>query len=186
MNFNSIYGWIALIASGIFLIQIVLTFIGAGADFDIDADADTDVDIDSGGDLGFELSSLVSLKGALHFLLGSSWYLVLADYVRGGFVTWYDWIIAIGVGFLLALILALVYWGMMKLAKDNIQEKGEELVGRSGTIYLPNNEVNTHIISIIINDAKTELVTKSKSKKEYKTGDLVSIMSYEDGIYYIE
>lgn len=187
MNFSgTIYGIIALIASGIFVIQIILTFIGAGADLDIDIDTDTDLDVDSGGDLGFELSSLVSPKGALHFLLGSSWYLVLADYTRGGFVTWYDWIIAVGVGFVLALILALVYWGMMKLESPNKQESGEELIGRGGTVYLANNESGVHIITTVINGSKSELTVKSKSGREYNTGDLATIKNYEEGIYYIE
>lgn len=187
MNFNSFYGIIALLTSIIFVVQVILTFVGGFGDFDLDTDTDTDVDVDSnGGSAGFDLSSLVSPKGILHFLLGSSWCLVLFEHERGGHLIWYDWIIAIVVGFLLALIIALVYWAMMKLAKENDPEKGETLVGRSGTIYLANNDSNTHIITTVINGASTELTTKSKSDKKYDTGDLVTILSYEKGIYYIE
>ena len=185
MNFNSFYGWIAIISSVIFVVQVILTFVGGFGDFDLDADTDTDVD-SGGGSAGFDLSSLVSPKGILHFLLGSSWCLVLFEYERGGHLIWYDWTIAILVGFLLALIIALVYWGMMKLAKENNPEVGETLVGRSGTIYLADNDSNIHIITTIVNGASTELTTKSKSDKKYNTGDLVTILSYEKGIYYIE
>lgn len=186
MNFYSFYGIIALITGFLFLGQTIIGLIGGiGDGLDLDTDTDLDVDADGGG-VGFELSSLVSPKGFLHFLLGSSWYLVLADYVRGGFVTWYDYLIAIGVGFILTLLLGLIYWGMMKLESPNKPEQGEQLVGRGGTIYLASNDSGIHIINTTINGARTELTVKSKSGKEYNTGDLVTIQSYEEGIYYIE
>lgn len=187
--FNNFYGIIALITGFLFLGQTILGLIGGiGDSLDFDTDTDGDLDLDGdGGDAGFELSSLVSPKGFLHFLLGSSWYLVLANYVRGGFVTWYDYLIAIGVGFLLTLALGLIYWSMMKLESDNKPETGNDLVGRSGSIYLAGSEgSDVHIINVTINGAKTELTVKSKNQKEYKTGDLVAIQSYENGIYYIE
>lgn len=189
MNWISTYGVLAIITGFLFLGQTILGLIGGigdGLDFDADADTDMDVDGADGGGAGFELSSLVSPKGFLHFLLGGSWYLLLADYVRGGFVTWYDYLIAIGVGFVLALILGLIYWAMMKLESPNKPEQGEVLVGRGGTIYLASNDSGIHIINTTINGAKTELTVKSKSGKEYNTGDLVTIQSYEEGIYYIE
>jgi hypothetical protein len=185
MNFTSFYGILALVTSFLFIGQIILGLIGGlGDSIDFDTDSDTDVDVNS--DSGFELSSLVSPKGVLHFLLGGSWYLLLADYTRGGFLTWYDYLIAIGVGFILALIMALVYWGMSKLADEKKKESGTELVGRGGSIYLANNENSIHIISIILNGATSDLTVKSKSGKKYEVGDLVTILSYENGIYYIE
>jgi len=187
MNFYSFYGFIALLTSLLFLGQLVLGLIG-GLDFgiDVDVDSDTDLDVSADNDVGFEISSLVSPKGILHFLLGGSWYLVLAEYTRGGSLTWYDYLIAIGVGFILALMMALLYWGMSKLESEKKKESGEDLVGRGGTIYLASNESGIHIITTVINGASTELTVKSKSGKEYKTGDLVTIQSYEQGIYYIE
>ena len=190
MNWISTYGVLALITGFLFLGQTILGLIGGlgdSLDFDTSADTDADLDMDGGdGGAGFELSSLVSPKGFLHFLLGGSWYLVLADYSRGGFVTWYDYLIAIGVGFTLTVILGLIYWGMMKLESHNKQEKGQDLVGRGGTIYLASNDSGIHIINVTINGARTELTVKSKSGKEYRTGDLVTIQSYENEIYYIE
>lgn len=186
MNFYSVYGFIALITAILFIGQIILGLVGGiGDSIDFDAGADADVDA-GGGDIGFELSSLVSPKGALHFLLGASWYLVLAEYTRGGSVTWYDYLISLGVGFVMALIMALVYWGMSKLADEKKKESGDELIGRSGSIYLANNESGIHIINVVINGAASDLTVKSKSGKEYEVGDLVTVLSYESGIYYIE
>jgi hypothetical protein len=187
MNFISFYGILALITSFLFIGQMIIGLIGGiGDGLDLDTDTDSETDVGSDDTAGFELSSLVSPKGALHFLLGGSWYLVLADYTRGGFLTWYDYLIAIGVGFILALIMALVYWGMSKLADEKKKESGTELVGRGGSIYLANNDSSIHIISIVLNGATSDLTVKSKSGKKYEVGDLVTILSYENGIYYIE
>lgn len=189
INFNSFYGWLALISGTLFVIMTIVSLLGSGigdVDIDADVDVDTDVDADTGGGVGFELSSLVSPKGFLHFILGGSWYLVLAEYSRGGFLKWYDYLIAIGVGFVLALAVGLIYWAMMKLESKPKHESGNDLLERSGSIYLANNETGIHIIGIVIDGAKTDLTVKSKSSKEYKTGDLVTIQSYEGGIYYIE
>lgn len=186
MSFNSIYGLIALISSAIFIVQVILSFVSGFGDFDFDFDTDGDTDLDIDSDSGsFDLSSVISPKGILHFLLGGSWYLVFSEYFRG-YVAWYDWIIAVGVGFITSFILALVYWGMMKLESNIVPEKGTDLIGRSGTIYLPNRETNTYVIYTEINGAKRDITAKSKTDKTYNTGDLVRIISFKDGIYYIE
>ena len=63
---STIFLIIALVTTGIFLIQFVLSiFFG-----DIDADVDVDADI----------SSVVSFKGLTHFGIGFGWYI----YVSGG------------------------------------------------------------------------------------------------------
>lgn len=61
---HTIFLIIALVTTGIFLIQFVLSiFFG-----DIDADVDVDADI----------SSVVSFKGLTHFGIGFGWYMYLA------------------------------------------------------------------------------------------------------------
>ena len=68
---HTIFLIIALVTTGIFLIQFVLSiFFG-----DIDADVDVDADI----------SSVVSFKGLTHFGIGFGWYMYLvgnADIAR--------------------------------------------------------------------------------------------------------
>ena len=61
---STIFLIIALVTTGIFVIQFVLSiFFG-----DIDADVDVDADI----------SSVVSFKGLTHFGIGFGWYMYLA------------------------------------------------------------------------------------------------------------
>ena len=185
MRFNSVYGIIALISGGVMLLQLVLTLIFGGLDIgaDVDTDTDTDSDTDSGSSGSFELVSLISPKGILHFLVGGSWYLVLAEYVRGSLLP-YDWVLAIVVGFVCSLLIGLLYWGMYKLQCEKVKECGEDLVGRSGEIYLC-MDTNFEIF-VPINGMKSRLIVLSKSNKKYKTGDVCTIVSYENGVYYIE
>lgn len=58
---------LALVASGIFLIQFILSMIGS------DIDSGIDVDISDGS--GFDFSDIISFKGIVHFLMGSCWTL---------------------------------------------------------------------------------------------------------------
>lgn len=190
MNFYSVYGFIALI-SGIFIVlQLVISLFFGGLDIDIDTDTDVDApdssDTNAGSGGAFELMSLLSPKGILHFLFGGSWYLVLAEYSRGGILLTRDWFIAIGVGFLCSLVICLLYWGMSKLQCEKEQESGEILVGRSGEIYLHVSGVNKYEINVVINGMKRQLSVVSESDKEYKVGEICVIKSYKDNVYYIE
>lgn len=173
IEFNSIYGWIALITAGIIILQFIISFVFG--EFDIDLDAD--------GDMDFDMSTIVSPKGIIHFLCGASWYLLLC----GEETHWYDYIIALGIGVVLVVLIALVYWAMGKLANYIKPETGDLLVGRAGNIYLTiNKETYTYIIKTTINSSQRELTVVSKSKRTYATGEQVVIVDYQNGIYYID
>ena len=65
---STIFLIIALVTTGIFVIQFVLSiFFG-----DIDADVDVDADI----------SSVVSFKGLTHFGIGFGWYMYLGETLK--------------------------------------------------------------------------------------------------------
>ncbi len=172
LNFMSIPGWIALISSFLVLGQAILNLI-FGSDLDMDVSGD--------GLPDFDLGTLVSPKGILHFLFGSSWYLVL---VREPW-NWVDYLVSIGVGIIVALLVALIYWALSRLASEKKKETGEELVGRAGTIYL-NTGKGTYDITIVSSGATTTIQAKSSSgKKDYRTGEKVVIEKYENDIYFI-
>ena len=61
------YWYIASGASVIFIIQTIMTFVGADADTGVDADFDGNLD---GGDSPFQL---FSLRNLINFLLGFGW-----------------------------------------------------------------------------------------------------------------
>ena len=156
--------------------QLILTFVFSG---------DTDIDVD-GGDGGFDVSAVISPKGFMHFLFGASWYLVLIQPYRPN-QEWYgyDWIIAICVGIVVAFCVAMLYYLLAKLACYKKKESGEELVGRSVTIYL-HTSGSSYDGTVVISEMSTTIPVKSLSGFEnYKVGEQVEIVKYENGIYYI-
>jgi len=173
MDINNFWGWLFLITAAIVLIQLIMSII-SGTDLDIDLDGD--------GVGDFDLGTIVSPKGILHFIFGGSGYLTLAGEkmwnVKG-------YLIAILVGVLVAGIMFLVYWGMSKLSDEKKQEKEEELVGRSGTVYLPISG-DKYEITVTRNGRQQSIVAVSKSGKIYNTGDIVKIIEADETVIYID
>lgn len=172
MDFSTIQGILALFTSAILLIQLM-------AGFFIGADSDIDIDGDSSGD--FDLSTVFSPKGVLHFVCGSSWYLVI---LGKSVFNLKDYLIAGLIGILFMLLMVGVYWLMYRLENYVEREKGEALVGRSGEVYLKLSE-NQYIIKIKINESLQELVVSSSDTKPRPVGDHVLVKEYRDGKYYI-
>ena len=84
---------------------------------------DTDIDFDADGDIDFDVSTLFSFKGVMHFLLGFSSFLSLvAKFSEAASLSWYHYLIAIGVGFIFMVGLFYLYKLMMKLNHGNSDE----------------------------------------------------------------
>jgi len=178
IDLGTIEGFIACISLAIIVITLIVSlFVGA----------DSDIDIDGDGDANFDLSGLVTPKGILQFICGYSWYLVLIKPYHDGTWLWYDWLIGFGIGLAVMTVMALLYWGMSKLSHETKFEKGEDLVGRTGTISTVNvNVPGSYWIMTTVNSTMTEIAVKSKSgRTDLKTGDSVTIESCEGEIYYI-
>lgn len=173
MDINNFWGWLFIISAAIVVIQLIMSIVN-GTDLDIDLNGD--------GVADFDLGTIVSPKGVLHFIFGGSGYLTLI-----GPAKWNVWgyVVAVLMGVLVAGIMFLVYWGMSKLADEKKQEVGEELVGRAGTVYLHVSD-NIYEITIVRNGRQENISVLSKSGKEYKTGDVVKIIEASDSIYYID
>jgi hypothetical protein len=147
---------------------------------DIDIDGDADIDIDSGDTGGFSMSDLVSFKGLIHFFIGFSWTMW---FWRDGnqFVAA---MVAVGVGLSFMLVLALVYWGALRLKHEVRPERGDDLIGREGEVYLKNRD-GSYLIYTEINGARRELKVYHDGTKDFQTGAIVRISSYSNGKYYI-
>ena len=108
---HTIFLIIALVTTGIFLIQFVLSiFFG-----DIDADVDVDADI----------SSVVSFKGLTHFGIGFGWYMYLVGNAD---------IASYAIGILVGLFFVFAVWFLYKkayqLQQVNRSEDTDPLVGQ--------------------------------------------------------
>lgn len=172
--FDWIITLLALGTLAVLILQLVLGIFGAG---------DWDVDFDGDGVWDFDMSAIISPIGIIRFLCGSSWYLVLVN-MSSRDVMWWDFVIAIIIGAVCVIAMLLLYRETAKLA--NHIEPETNLIGKTGTIYLRYG-YDTFEIVTTINDTSSHLVVKSEEDFQFdKLGQLVTISSYKDGIYYIK
>ena len=163
---NTIFLIIALVTTGIFFIQFILSiFFG-----DMDADVDVDADI----------SSVVSFKGLTHFGIGFGWYMYLA-----GNTEIQSLVIAIFIGLFFVFAVWFLYKKAYQLQQVNRSEQTEQLVGRECTIYFKQGE-NKYTVQTSRDGAMREVDVISESGKTYQTGDKTIISNYKNGILYIQ
>lgn len=101
------YYTVAIIAYSIFIINFVLSLFAGDVDVDIDGDANPE----------FDVSSLLSFKGLLHFSMGCFGWLAGTQYLNGQ-VEPIDYWIAFSLGIIFLLILFYVYKGCTKFQHD--------------------------------------------------------------------
>lgn len=163
---HSIFLIIALVTTGIFLVQFVLSiFFG-------DIDADTDVDTD--------ISSLVTFKGLTHFGIGFGWYMYLA-----GNTEIQSYVIAFLIGLFFMVAVWFLYKKAYQLQQENRAETTEQLVGRECTIYFQQGN-GRYTVEVSRNGAMREVDVHSETEKVYQTGERTVITSYKDGTLYIQ
>ena len=149
---HTIFLIIALVTTGIFLIQFVLSiFFG-----DIDADVDVDADI----------SSVVSFKGLTHFGIGFGWYMYLVGNAD---------IASYAIGILVGLFFVFAVWFLYKkayqLQQVNRSEETDQLVGRECTIYFKQSD-NMREVDVISETGKAYQTGDRTIISSYKDGTL--------------
>lgn len=127
------YWGVAIFASTIFLIQMIMTFVGIGdadagdADFDFGGDADGDT-LDTGGTL-----QLFSVRNIVNFLLGIGWGGVcFSTYIQNHILLGF---VALLVGCAFVAMFGFVYKQMRRL-EHNGAFKLEDCVGQVADVYL--------------------------------------------------
>lgn len=170
METTQIFWLIALVATGVFLVQFIISVFFGDVDIDFDGDANIDTD----------LGSIVSFKGLSHFGIGFGWTMVLY-----GEPTTRNLIMATVVGLVFVFVLWRLYILAYRLQKVRHPEKPEALVGRYGTVYT-NMGDGRYIIQMSHNGAMRELDVVSESgNTRYQTGERVTICRLSENIYYI-
>ena len=166
---------LTLAASLIFIIQTVMTFLGAGGDFDMDAGGLDGIDGDadaSGADPGM---NLYTFRNLVNFLLGFGWTaILLQDSISSTSVLV---IVATLVG--LGLVALVMY--MFKLL-SGMQQSGnidvyKSAVGCHGKVYLtiPGARSGEGKVQITINNAVREYAALTDSEDPLKTGTPIKV-----------
>ena len=170
---------VTLTASLVFIIQSVLTFIGADADADFDVDVDTSMDgsdlsnIDGG-------SNLYTLRNFVNFILGFGWSaILLQDSISS--VALLILVSAIIGAALVAAVMYLFKWlaGMQQSGNINLQRSA---AGCEGKVYLtiPEGRSGTGKVQITINGAVREYDAMTESEEPLKTGVPIRVVDCLD------
>ena len=170
---------VTLTASLVFIIQSVLTFIGADADADFDVDVDTSMDgsdlsnIDGG-------SNLYTLRNFVNFILGFGWSAILLQDSISSVALLILVSALIGVA-LVAAVMYLFKWlaGMQQSGNINLQKAA---AGCEGKVYLtiPGARSGTGKVQITINGAVREYDAMTESEEPLKTGVPIRVVDCLD------
>ena len=181
-----VYWVIALITSLIFLIQMVLTFIGIG---DADTDVDFGGDADLGGDAGFSdgdtldtggAMQLFTIRNFINFLLGLGWggvclYSVIPNTIVLSLVS-------ILVGVLFVYIFLIIYRQLRKLERNGAYHI-DDCVGQTVDVYLtiPANRSGMGKVQISFSGSVQELAALTDSDTPLRSGSKVRVTEVIDG-----
>jgi len=170
---------VTLTASLVFIVQSVLTFLGADADADFDVDVDTSVDgsdlsnIDGG-------SNLYTLRNFVNFILGFGWSAILLQDSISSVALLILVSAAIGVA-LVAAVMYLFKWlaGMQQSGNINLQKAA---AGCEGKVYLtiPGARSGTGKVQITISGAVREYDAMTESEEPLKTGVPIRVVDCLD------
>lgn len=152
-----VYWVVAGVASLIFIIQMVMTFVGVDAHDGLSADFDGDMDVS--GPFQF-----FSLRNLINFLLGFGW----------GGVCFYDYFsskLLVGIAaFLTGMVFFVLFFvivkQLLKLSKDNTF-RIEDTAGKTADVYLsiPGNKAGKGKIQISVKGAYHEIDAITEGEK---------------------
>jgi membrane protein implicated in regulation of membrane protease activity len=170
---------VTLTASLVFIIQSILTFVGADADTDFNTDIDTSMDgsdlsnIDGG-------SNLYTLRNFVNFILGFGWSAILLQESIGSVAVLILVSALIGAA-LVAAVMYLFKWlaGMQQSGNINLQKSA---AGCEGKVYLtiPARRDGIGKVQISINGAIREYDAMTESEEALRTGTPIRVVDTLD------
>ena len=163
---------VTLCASLIFIIQSILTFIGADADASLDVDTDMDVSMDG--------ANLYSFRNFVNFTLGFGWSAVL---LQDSIHSW-PLLVAVSILIGLGLVAAVMYmfkWlaSMQQSGNINVEQSA---AGREGNVYLtiPASRTGKGKVQISIGGAIREYDAVYEGSQPLKTGTPIRVIDAID------
>ena len=174
--FMKILWCIAIASSLIFIIETVLTFIGA----DVEMDMDTDFDVPDGGFEGDPSMNLYTFRNLVNFLLGMSWTaIILNDQIASKALLM---LIAFAVGALLVAAVMYMFKWLSKMQQSGNINIFQSAAGCNGKVYLtiPAERKGTGKVQISINESIREYDALTDSETELKTGTAIKVVEVID------
>lgn len=172
--FMKILWCIAIASSLIFIIETILTFIGA------DVEMDTDFDVADGGFEGDPSMNLYTFRNLVNFLLGMSWTaIILNDQIASKALLM---LIAFAVGALLVAAVMYMFKWLSKMQQSGNINIFQSAAGCNGKVYLtiPAERKGTGKVQISINESIREYDALTDSETELKTGTAIKVVEVID------
>lgn len=174
--FMKIFWCIAIASSLIFIIETVLTFIGA----DVEMDLDTDFDVPDGAFEGDPSMNLYTFRNLVNFLLGMSWtVIILNEQIAAKALLM---VIAFAVGALMVFVVMMIFKGLSKMQQSGNIDVYRSAVGCSGKVYLtiPGERKGVGKVQININNSIREYDALTDSEDDLKTGASIKVTEVID------
>ena len=169
-SFEQVYWIIALIGSVIFIVILIMTFIGGDMDGHVDLEG-PDVDIDDGG-VGFQF---FTLKNLIAFFTIFGWTgVVCSGYGLSNGLTL---IIAVIAGLSMMVATTSLFFFMHRLAESGTLQI-KNAIGAIGEVYLPigANRSNTGKVQIKVQGSLRELEALTDEDTGLPTGSIVKVI----------
>ena len=170
---------VTLTASLVFIIQSILTFVGADADSNFDVDVDTSMDgadlsnIDGG-------ANLYTFRNFVNFILGFGWSAILLQESVPNIPLRIVLSVLIGLGLVTA-VMYLFKWlaGMQQSGNINVHKSA---AGCEGKVYLtiPAGRSGAGKVQITISGAVREYDAVTESEEPLKTGTSIRVVDAVD------
>ena len=174
--FMKILWCIAIASSLIFIIETILTFIGA----DVDMDMDADFDMPDAGFEGDPSMNLYTFRNLVNFLLGMSWTaIILNGQINSKTLLM---LIAFAVGALLVFVVMMMFKGLSKMQQSGNIDVYKTAVGCNGKVYLtvPGERKGIGKVQININNSVREYDALTDSEDDLKTGTSIKVTEVLD------
>ena len=174
--FMKILWCIAIASSLIFIVETVLTFIGA----DVDFDTDTDFDMPDGTFEGDPSMNLYTFRNLVNFLLGMSWTaILLKDQITSKVLLM---VIAFAAGAILVAAVMMLFKWLSKMQQSGNIDVMKDAEGCNGKVYLtiPAERAGTGKVQITINGAVREYDAVTDSEQDLKTGKAIKVVEAID------
>ncbi len=167
---------VTLSASLIFVIQTIMTFLGADAgDMDIDTDSPVDIDDPASFD-GHTGMNLYTFRNFINFLLGFGWTAVLLkdDITSVPLLL----LVAVLVGIALVAIVMYLFKLLYSMQASGNIDVYESAVGCLGKVYLtiPENRKAMGKVQITIKNAVREYEAVTDDDEPLKTGEAIRVV----------
>ncbi len=165
--FEKVYWLIALIASGIFIILLILTFLGG--EFDDTGDVDADIDADTGIEFQF-----LSFKNLIGFFTIFGWTGIAC--LNEGLSKGMTLVISIACGLVMMLIMASLFYYLGKLTSSG-SLKIKNALNQVGEVYLTigANRSKVGKVHINIQGGLRELDAMTDENTDLRQGDVIIV-----------